>query len=327
MAAAVTAGAFVEESATTRTVGVPMAHLSVELGHLYMDDFARGEGHLREHFRRVAPWVAAARAHATDALGRRARISTCFLIDDYFTQFSSPAVVLPQIIAAAGAAGLSIDYLVRESACAEADGVPLASLVHSRIVDDPPPRTTGERPPATESGWLCNGERSPGWQVMAALEDAPAWRPPSQNAAVNHSIFIDVEMWRDEKEGRLWSCPFLAAVWQLLRLGLLRDDGRPVAVPADRPPSWPAAWSELPAATRLTERPAPFAAYRTFSVLAPRFAAVETAVRTILSQVLPDAGVLAEIRSRADGENLYLPAEFVDRIEYSFTGASWSTPQ
>jgi len=322
VAAAVT---FVEETATTRTASVPLAHLSIELGHLYMEDFAHGQEHLRDHFQRVAPWVQAARAAAAEGLaGRTPRISTCFLVDDYFTQFSSPAVVVPQLIAAAGKAGLQIDYLVRESACAVADGIPLAELVESRIVDDPPPRTTGERPPAKESGWLSNGERSPGVAVVAALEAAPAWRPPSQNGAVNHSIFVDVEMWRDEAGGRLWSCPFMAAVWQLLRLGMLRDEGRRVAIPvaiaalADLPSQW----RDLPAVSQLTDRAAPFSAYRTFSALAPRFAIIEVAVRTILSQVLPDAAVLAEIEARAAAESLGLPREFVDRVEYAFTGAT-----
>src|SRR3546814_14147440 len=45
------------------------------------------------------------------------------------------------------------------------------------------------------------------------------------------SVFMDVELWSETDKGRLWSCPFLAAVWQLARLGLLRHLGEPVLAP------------------------------------------------------------------------------------------------
>src|SRR5207245_1777943 len=78
---------------------------------------------------RIAPWArTAAEALVPQATGSRPRISTCFLIDDYFTQFSSPAEVIPQLLTAAQRHGLQIDYLARESACARADGVALAEL-------------------------------------------------------------------------------------------------------------------------------------------------------------------------------------------------------
>ena len=48
---------FTEESATPRVRSVALSHLSIELGHLYMDDFKAGPQRLRGHFRRVAPWV------------------------------------------------------------------------------------------------------------------------------------------------------------------------------------------------------------------------------------------------------------------------------
>ena len=67
------------------TQSVPLSHLSIELGHLYMEDFAAGPG-------AAARAVRAGRAVGGDRAaslagavrGRPARISTCFLIDDYF---------------------------------------------------------------------------------------------------------------------------------------------------------------------------------------------------------------------------------------------------
>ena len=64
--------------------------------------------------RRTTSYRSAVRAR----LGREPRISTCFLVDDYFTQFSSPREVLPMLHEAAAAAGLTIDYLAREDAAA-----------------------------------------------------------------------------------------------------------------------------------------------------------------------------------------------------------------
>jgi hypothetical protein len=314
---------FSEATAQRRVASVPLSHLSVELGHLYREDLAaddlNGDGpRLASHFRAVRAWHDALRQNCADSLpGRAPRVSTCFLVDDYFGQFSSPAELIPALVAAAAEAGLSIDYLARESACAEADGVPLAALVEARLVDDPPPGTTGSRPPARETGWLCNGQRTPA-STGEALRDVSTWRPPAENGARNHSIFVDVELWNEQAGQRVWSCPFLATVWQLLRLGLLRNLGEPVAVPVPWAGDLPTTWAELPAVVQLTAQPAPFSAYRTASVLAGRFLPIELAVRTILSQVHVDPEADRQIIQRSSGESLALPAEVVDRVSYVF---------
>ena len=105
---------FREAAAERRVASVPLSHLSIELGHLYMDDFAAGMD-LQQHFAQVVPWVDAARRTCAEDLRSRngkyaqqnreprTRISTCFLVDDYFTKFSSPAGIIPRR-AAPGAA-------------------------------------------------------------------------------------------------------------------------------------------------------------------------------------------------------------------------------
>ncbi|MEV7790327.1 hypothetical protein AB0O72_33980, partial [Streptomyces sp. NPDC088106] len=55
---------FRETTAEPRTQSVPLSHLSLELGHLYMEDFEAGPGRLRRHFEAVRPWVEAARSGA-----------------------------------------------------------------------------------------------------------------------------------------------------------------------------------------------------------------------------------------------------------------------
>ncbi|MDV9168928.1 hypothetical protein R6V09_02080, partial [Streptomyces sp. W16] len=139
-----TEAVFRETTADPRTQSVSLAHLSLELGHLYMEDFEAGPERLREHFAEVRIWVDAARASAARRVGgKRPRVSTCFLIDDYFTRFSTPAELVPLVLEEAAKAGLVIDYLARESGCAVADRIELAESVMHRLVESPPPGSHG----------------------------------------------------------------------------------------------------------------------------------------------------------------------------------------
>ncbi len=316
-----TEAVFRETAADPRTQAVPLSHLSLELGHLYMEDFEAGPARLREHFAQVRPWVEAARAAAAARTGgRRPRISTCFLIDDYFTRFSTPAELVPLLLDEADRAGLEVDYLARESGCAVAGTVPVAEAVAGRIVESPPPGSYGNRPPAAQTGWLANGERSPVARTPQAMKTAAAWQPPRETAGRRHSVFLDVEMWSEDADGhRTWSCPFLAAVWQLGRLGLLRHEGDPVFTPHPHPAGgFPDDWDELPALVRLNPRADPFAAYRTCSVLPGRFLPVEHAVRVVLDQIEVDRAALHQVAERSAREHLDVPDSVADRVSYVF---------
>jgi hypothetical protein len=309
---------FREEAAGSEVAAVALSHLSLELGHLYMEDYLAGIDRLVAQFRKVRPWAEVARANAiAEAAGKRARISTCFLIDDYFTQFSSPDKVLPDVLAAAAECGLTIDYIARESACVAANGAPLAEIVAGRLTALPHPGANGSRPPLMEVGWLCNGQRSPGVDASEAMS-RPVWLPPAETEAVNHSIFLDVELWSDKDERRTWSCAFLASVWQLLRLGVLRDSGQSVVAPAPMPAELPDEWAGLPPIVRVTEKAAAFCAYRTQSVLPARFLNVEHAVRVIVGQYSPVPGVIDQISARSRGEALEIPVDLTERIDHVF---------
>ncbi|XVV09379.1 SCO2522 family protein [Actinoplanes sp. CA-131856] len=300
------------------TRSVALSHLSVELGHLYMDDFEGGAASLREQFRRVRPWAeTAVRAAEATVVRGRPRVSTCFLIDDYFTRFSTPREVVSMLAEAAGAEGLTIDYVARESGCARAGDVEVARIVQEHLVDEPPEGANG-RPATTVSGWLTNGERSPA-TFPSAMAQPRSWQPPRQSAVQNHSIFVDVELWKEKPDGeRLWSCPFLAAVWQLQRLGLIRRLGEPVAEPvAVAVDELPVDWDLMPPIVQLGPAAAPFRAYRSFTVMDSRFLPIELAVRTILGAVAIDPGAAAQVRDRARGEGLELPTETVDRLGYA----------
>ncbi|WP_018545230.1 SCO2522 family protein [Streptomyces sp. LaPpAH-108] len=321
------AAVFRETSADPVTESVPYSHLSLELGHLYMEDFAEGADRLVRHFTAVRPWADTARAWAAAALpaGKRPRISTCFLIDDYFSRLSTPAKLVPTLLDAAERAGLTIDYLARESGCALADPARpdragLAESVMHRLVESPPPGSNGFRPPVSRTGWLTNGRRAPARRTSAALDADSAWQPPAETEARGHSVFVDVELWDDNGPHRTWSCAFLAAVWQLARLGLLRDDGRAVLTPApwDRDLPFPDDWDALPPLLRLNPAAPPFTAYSTCSVLPVRFLPVEHAVRVILGQVHVDADAVGQAVARAGQEKVTLPEGVVERTSYLF---------
>ncbi|MFE5185600.1 SCO2522 family protein [Streptomyces sp. NPDC056628] len=308
---------FQETTAQPRTQSVPLAHLSLELGHLYMEDYEAGPKRLGEHFAEVRVWADAVRASAARR-GRRPRISTCFLIDDYFSRFSTPAELVPMVLKEAEKAGLVIDYLARESACAVADRVELAESVMHRLVESPPPGSHGSRPPVSRTGWLANGERSPS-ASRSALGEVKGWQPPRETAARNHSIFMDVELWSEEDGRRLWSCPFLAAVWQLARLGLLRHLGEPVLVPTEwQGADFPQEWDRLPPVVKLSDTKAAFSAYRTCSLMPNRFVAVEDAVRLVLDQIDVDAGALRQVAERSAAEGMPVPAAVAQRATYVF---------
>lgn len=116
---------------------------------------------------------------------------------------------------------------------------------------------------------------------------------------------MDVELWSETGNGRLWSCPFLAAVWQLARLGLLGHLGEPVLVP--RPwtgQDFPCDWDELPPLLELNDSAAPFSAYRTCTLMPNRFLAVEDAVRSILDQMDVVPGALEQVAERSARESV-----------------------
>jgi hypothetical protein len=83
---------------------------------------------------------------------------------------------------------------------------------------------------------------------------------------------------------------------------------------------FPEEWDQLPPVVKLNPNAAPFTAYRTLSVLAPRFLGIEHAVRTILSQVAVERAVADQIARRGEAEGLRLPPEVISRMEYVFIG-------
>jgi hypothetical protein len=309
---------FSETMTLRRVQDVPYSHVSVELDHLYMEDFARDQAHLRNRIAQIAPWYhTAVKTFEARNPNIRPRISTCFLVDDYFTPLKSPADLIPMLLEAAQAAGVRVDYVARESGCAVADGVEVARMVAGRLVSIPVEGTNGSRPPVAESGWLSNGQRSPGASTEALR--AHGWLPPVEAEARNHSIFVDVQLWSEKAGGeRLWSCPMLAAVWQLARLGLLRNHGRAVIEPRPLPAVLPDEWSAMPPVSQVQPNAAPFHGFQTLSLLDNRFLSIENAVRVILNQVGQDGEVMRRVQERALKEGMEIAPDVTGRIGYLF---------
>lgn len=309
---------YCEEAERARIDQVPLSHLSIETGHFCLNEIADDVGQVVREFRRIAPLVEAFIAATRVQFGPRARASTCYLIDDYFQPDTDPREILGKLLTAADETGLRIDYLARESGCWAAepfvDGAPsdepirLAEMVAARIVAEPEiSSSTGRRPPTAESGWLCNGRRSSLDEPAQAMRVQP-YRPPEEFGRREHSIFLDVQLWSKRTEivnghtevHTKWSCAFLASVWHLLRLGMLRYDGAAVVVPQPwhAGDGWPSRWREIPAVVQLNPDAAPFAAYKTLSMLPKRYLSIEHSVRLILDHVDLDGDVVDQIITR-----------------------------
>ncbi|WP_323746491.1 SCO2522 family protein [Catenulispora pinisilvae] len=326
-----------EMTESARVAAVPLGHLSVETGRLYLEDFADGDRKITHQLEQVAPWLEAATKRTRKRFGRNARISTCFLVDDYSPSGAvddqpKPSEVVDIVTTAADQAGFKIDYLAREAGCAVAyerpysgprDQSALADIVAGLIVEEAAVGANGSRPPTAQTGWLSNGERSP---AVSVAMDAPQWEPPEEFGKYRHSVFVDIELWSldhyQQSAKRQYSCSLLSAVWQLLRLGLLRDAGDAVAKPYrfGAGEGFPDLWQQLPSITQLTPDAAPFAAYQALSVLPPHFRAAEHAAEIIVDHLRFDKTVLKQTADRARDETnaVTLPDNPAGRLSHLF---------
>ncbi|MFE7740671.1 SCO2522 family protein [Nocardia sp. NPDC057455] len=322
-----------EATEQPRIASVPLSHLSIEVGHFYLNDITSDIERVTAEFRRIVPLVSAFVESVKVQFGPNARVSTCYLIDDYFHPDTDPSAVLTKLLDAAEESGLVIDYLARESGCWRAskfvDGVvvgepiPVAEMVAARIVAEPAPPSTGRRPPTAESGWLCNGRRSSDDEHGQAMRRR-TYQPPEEFGRREHSIFLDVELWSrhvvDGVTATRWSCPFLAAVWHLLRLGMLRYHGAAVVDPQPwrREDPAPRRWPDLPPVVQLNPSAAPFAAYKTLSMLPKRYIGIEHAVRLVLDHLDLDDDVVEQIIARGAAEvpPVAVPRKISDRLSH-----------
>ena len=322
---------YVEGSAHDRVQHLGLSHLSVEVGHLYMEELINGEERIADLFRQVRPLLDLARETVHRGRAPSPRVSTCFLIDDYFNATTSPREVVEKLDRISRESGVRIDYMVREAACRKVDDLHLADLIAGMLAPEPAPGTNGSRPPTQESGWLSNGARSLTPGPTQAMRSADVWKPPLEFGRRNHSIFVDIELWKDRETVRLvdgtlddppglWACSFLAAVWHLLRLGMVRHQGRSVVDPQPCPTGddWPDAWEHVPAVIRLNEDAPPFAAYRSTSIMPADYLPIEHASRIIIDHLVLDDVVTHQTVERAREEGVPLSESVTGRMSHFF---------
>lgn len=192
---------------------------------------------------------------------RRQPTSLVVMLDDYFLT-GKPARVerivteaQDTIVAAAADVGLTIDLVVRESAMATVAERALALIEPGRVVDG----ILQANSPYRRFG----------------VDEVPLWTT-------------------DDDGGRQWTCPYLAAVWQLVRLGLLALDGALVhQVHPDEPAAVGVATEE------------------TLTLLSSRYLATEAAVQAICATLASDA-LRNQVAAKAS--HLFVPAAESDEV-------------
>ncbi|MFG1921095.1 SCO2525 family SAM-dependent methyltransferase [Cryptosporangium sp. NPDC048952] len=257
------------------------ADLSVELAHFSEIDFRGGVAAMAIKLRHSPARIKMSSESLSlqDCSTGAPVISTCLLIDDYFLNVGSPSTVIPMLLRAADESGVEIDYIARESGCARSGSVPIARLLEELLAASAAEAEKLRDPKARRSSTKRHGRtrtrRRTDWTFS-------------------------------------WSCPFLAAIWQLLRLGALGDLGAGVGQPIDwcgRP--LPRYWWELPPVVRLRTDAAPFIADRTLSLLSTAYAGVEEEAQVLLERLALTLPAL-----RRDPEKSNWP---LDRISYAIS--------
>ena len=285
-----------------------VSDVSIEFAHLYLAylDEERAELAARAARQWLKPLI-----DGYEEVGLT--VSTVVMLDDYFapndTNIDDKAQLLQE---ACREAGVRIDHVAHEAACAES-----VDRLRAHLRREPRPGDGSSSPPPEDVGsdWLANGD-PPRAQRREPRSAGPLWYAPEmevdrqadRQARVSprprgqHSIHLDIELWRDESGSgrRVWACPTLSAWWQLIRLGMLRDEsGRPAA----------------PAGTWSRPDASPLPARRTLTLLDTRFLEVEHAVRVILERVILPEEWRRYLR---EGERDPGPREHLERIAYMF---------
>ncbi|MGN6258675.1 MAG: hypothetical protein ACTHN3_13150 [Solirubrobacterales bacterium] len=281
--------------------------VSIEVMHIYRTAWAPEQ--LARHAVREAGWVEAIVA----GLDRRGRSwSICMLIDDTDPRTDGDELE-ERLCEAWSTTGFPLDHVVRESECGASIGRMIEQFTGEvefglagalgTAVHLPPVDVLAER-----RRWLTNGEpaRPPNTRLGAVeLNEEPGEagvQPVRVTGSRMHRIHLDVELWSATGSGApTWSCPTLAAWWQLLRLGAPHLGAEPLSSPT------------------AAGRPLPLHGRSTLTLLPAGLLEVEHAVRAILERVvIPVSWLPASV----DGEPAASAGSHLDRIGYVFTNSS-----
>ena len=290
--------------------------LSVEIGHFYISQLQKRIDTDNGSMNSVRDFIAQRMTVGLDAVApivkkyedHKKNVTMVALIDDYFwnsrTELSRDDVA-EVLIDYGRRASIPLDFVVFESALADTVPTMINRIVPFAVLD----AGSSEIDSKDRARWLSNGQ--PGRHHLPD-EQEQEHRLGMQPLVANyrrtfierprpHSLHIDIEMYLDESDGnRKWACPVLAAWWQLIRLGMLRDHAGESCVPKDT----------IDVGSRRS-----FFAKRTLTALTPDFLEIEAAVRTILSQVSIPPIWLKELRGKGEAPK---PDEHLTRMSYIF---------
>jgi hypothetical protein len=284
-----------------------MAHLSVEIAHVYLGELTEQAVNkaINAAIDRVGPVV----DRLTKDRGRA--VSTCVLIDDYFeSKGPTPQEAVEIFKNAAARLGFRLDWIAFEADCAAAADYFFDNLYpQPRFGESSHGGLYGEPNRLSRSGqsWISNGDPTRETKTPRSrrfLGREAKYLSGKVRPEIATSIALDVEIAKagsqSDDSALMWSCPFLAACWQLIRLGCWREPSGGMLAP-----------KRLLA---VSDRPPPFFARRTLSHLPSRYLRVEHAVQVILAQLAIDDRARREIDPHAEG------FEIREYIEYAFGG-------
>ena len=297
---------------------IKFSDLSVEIGHLYVSELqlsanatSLSDSACELINLRIDSGYAAVLSTINKYRDHRKSVSTVILIDDYFlpqTARITREEIANQIQESCQRSSIPLDYIVYESALADD-----VAMLHGRLMPFPSDGAGSSKDNASGmSQWLSNGQFGRGTKPVSTsprlgrgatrrnqVEDKTHLEALGARAGY-HSLHIDIELYKDERDKRKWACPILAAWWQLVRLGMLRDSEGNPCYPGD---------------TVKITADHPLFAKRTLTALSPEFLAIEAAVRTILAQVSVPEQWLKQLR---EGKDRPRADEHLSRIAYAF---------
>lgn len=303
--------------------------VSLEFAHVVPGDRERGVEALERQVLHAKRWVDALTASASAPT-----VSTTILVDDYFGEPTERDRIAAEILEVCASHHLSVDHVVFESACAAH-----AAEIVGWLIDDPRPGDGSIDPGASagrDAEWLSTDGRrllprkglSPRRGSLLTAAAAPAvdvdpGQPEEYRGQLGiagyHDLNFEIQLFDGRPGAGLpetgagrWSCPLLAATWQLLRLGVIRDSRGAIVLPER---------ADFLGHEAMRPDPLPFTSRSTITLLTPSMLPVEHAVRLILSRLhVVDESVMQLRRSRDDV--LIRPADLVlDRISYAFVPA------
>lgn len=299
------------------------AGISLEVAHLYLGEL--DEVAAREALTQARPWVEMVRGQASQS------VSVVALVDDYFeaprdAPSAQEACVLLERLGEES--GVPLDHVVYESSMA-----PVAEWMLEHLIEEPRPgagvRSLSAVPEApnhlhngdvprelhtaknTAGAGGSKGNENPLVALYEGEENTEAQTDAARlDPRHRHGLYLDHQLWFDDNQERVYSCPLLAAAWQLVRLGVLLDPPRGMRVdpsPDGRPKNSHKVRPDAP----------PLPALHTLSVLDSRFLEIEHAVQVILGSLRAPASLLEGLQHGPPDSPAGRPGQLArERVSY-----------